>query len=187
MTLGDFVKKDFSEQAFDNNVVFVYATKGSREENEWYCNKARFDAETFYYRGNGSIDVIPDTEYTLAKYADRSVVIYGNSDNNRTWSLLLKGCPIQVRKNEIIIADKSYKGEDLGTYFVYPHPVSDKALVGVVAGTGISGMRATSPNNYISGITGFPDIMIFRADILRDGLSEMELVDFFNNDWTLAR
>ena len=175
------------KQAFDNNVVFVYATKGSREENEWYSNKARFDAETFYYRGNGSIDVIPDTEYTLAKYAGRNVIIYGNKANNRAWPLLLKDCPIQVSKNEIIAGGKSFKGEDLGTYFVYPHPANNKALVGVVAGTGVSGMRATSPNNYISGITGFPDIMIYRADVLRDGLSAMELTDFFNNDWTLAQ
>ena len=173
------------KQAFDNNVVFVYATGGNREENEWYSSKARFDAETFYYRGNGSIDVIPDTEYTLAKYAGRNVVIYGNKNNNKAWPLLLKNCPIQVSKNEIIAGSKSYKGDDLGTYFTYPHPADDKALVGVVAGTGASGMRATSPNNYISGITGFPDIMIYRADILRDGLSAMELVDFFDNDWTL--
>ena len=175
------------KHAFENNVVFVYATNGSREENEWYCNKARFDAETFYYRGNGSIDVIPDTEYTLAKYADRNVVVYGNKDNNRAWSLLLKNCPIQVGKREIIAGGKSFKGEDLGAYFVYPHPVSDKASVGVVAGSGVSGMRATSPNNYISGITGFPDIMIFRADILRDGLSAMEHVGFFDNDWGLTK
>jgi hypothetical protein len=49
--------------AFTNNMVFVYATNGSAEENEWYKNKARFDAETFWYRGNGSIDIIPDTDF----------------------------------------------------------------------------------------------------------------------------
>lgn len=175
------------KQAFDNHVVFVYATKGSREENEWYCGKARFDAESFYYRGNASIDVIPDTEYSLTKYAGRNVVLYGNKNNNRAWSLLLKDCPIQVTKNEIKAGDTSYTGDDLGAYFVYPHPTSNTALVGVVAGTGAIGMRATSPNNYVSGITGFPDIMIFRADILRNGLDAMELTGFFDNDWTLTK
>lgn len=173
--------------AFDNQVVFVYATKGSSEENEWYRNKARFDAESYYYRGNSSIDVIPDTEYSLAKYSGRNVVIYGNKNNNRAWQLLLKNCPVQVSRNEIKAGEVSYTGDDLGIYFVYPHPASDTALVGVIAGTGVSGMRATSPNNYVSGITGFPDIMIFRADILRDGLDAMELTGFFDNDWTLTQ
>ncbi len=173
--------------AYTNNVVFVYATKGTAKENEWYCNKARFDAETFYYRGNGSIDVIPDTEYSLAKYASRNVVIYGNKDNNRAWNILLKNSPVQVTRSEIIAGGRSFKGDDLGTYFVYPHPDSDTALVGVVAGTGDAGMRATSPNNYISGITGFPDLMIYRADMLRDGLEAVEAAGYFDNDWTLTK
>ena len=173
------------KQAFDNHVVFVYATHGSRDENEWYCNKARFDAETFYYRGNGSIDVVPDTEYSLSKYAGRNVVVYGNRNNNSAWPLLLKDCPIQVADNEIKIDNKTCFGSDLGAYYIYPHPADDRAQIGVVAGTGPAGMRALSPNNYISGITGFPDIMVFRADILRDGLQAMELAGFFDNDWTL--
>ena len=173
------------KHAFENNVVFVYATNGNKAENEWYGNKARFDAETFYYRGNGSIDVIPDTEYTLTKYAGRNVIIYGNRNNNKAWSLLLKNCPVQVMDNEIKAGDKNMKGDDLGAYFIYPHPTDDKASIGVVAGTGLAGMRATSPNNYLSGITGFPDIMIFRADILRDGLQAMEFAGYFDNDWML--
>ena len=174
------------KNAFDNHVVFVYATHGAREENEWYCNKARFDAETFYYRSNGSIDVIPDSEYSLAKYAGRNVIIYGNKTNNSAWMLLLKSCPIQVTGNEIKTGDRSYIGPDLGTYFVYPHPADQRAQIGVVAGTGLAGMRSTSPNNYISGITGFPDIMIFRADVLLNGLPAMEVAGFFDNDWTLT-
>lgn len=174
------------KNAYDNNVVFVYATKGNARENEWYQNKARFDAETFYYRGNGSIDVIPDTEYSTAKYADRNVIIYGNKDNNRAWNALLKDCPVQVGKSGITAGARSFGGDDLGTYFIYPHPYSETASVGVVAGTGDAGMRSTSPNNYISGITGFPDLMIFRADMLKDGLQGMEAAGFFDNDWKLT-
>ncbi len=174
------------KNAYTNNVVFVYSTNGTAKENEWYQNKARFDAETFYYRGNGSIDVIADTEYSVAKYPDRNVVIYGNKDNNRAWSVLLKNSPIQVGKGVITAGGRTFTGDDLGTYFVYPHPNSNTASVGVVAGTGDAGMRATSPNNYISGITGFPDLMIYRADVLKDGLTGMEVAGFFDNDWTLT-
>ncbi|GHV65821.1 hypothetical protein FACS1894199_07580 [Bacteroidia bacterium] len=173
--------------AFNHNVVLVYATKGTAKENEYYLNKARYDAETFYYRGNGSFDVIPDTEYSLQKYAGRNVVIYGNKNNNAAWNLLLKDCPVQVSNGGITAGSRSYKGTDLGTYFVYPHPQSDINLVGVIAGTGEAGMKGAALNNYLQPITGFPDIMIFHADMLRTGLDGLEAAGFFDNDWTLTK
>jgi hypothetical protein len=172
--------------AFDHQVVLVYATKGTAKENELYLNKARFDAETFYYRGNGSFDLIPDTDYSLQKYDGRNVVLYGNKNNNAAWNLLLKESPIQVSNGLVTAGDKTYKGNDLGAYFVYPHPESDINLVGVVAGTGESGIKATSLNNYLLPITGFPDLMIFRADMLRTGLEGVEAAGFFDNDWTFT-
>ncbi len=173
------------KQAFNNRMVFVYATGGTPADREGWRAKARFDAETFYYRGNGSVDVIPDTEYSAAKYPGRNVVLYGNADNNRAWGRLLGSCPIRVRRGEVSLGDRSYRGDDLGAYFVYPHPDFAEALVGVVTATGQAGMRAAAPNNYISGITGFPDIVVFRADMLKDGLQGVETAGFFDNDWSL--
>lgn len=173
------------KQAFDNRVVFVYATGGNKEENTWYQNKARFDAETFLYRGNGSIDVIADKDFIPSAYADRNVVLYGNASNNKAWNKLLKNAPIQVLKGEIRMGDKVLKGNDLGTYFVYPRPDSPTASVGVVAGTGIEGMKATYPNDYISGITGFPDLLIFNVDILKEGIHGIRVSGFFGNDWSV--
>lgn len=170
--------------AFDNNVVFVYATGGSAAEREWYKNRARFDAETFYYRGNGSIDVITDKEFSLEKYKDRNVIIYGNASNNSAWKLLLKNSPIQIDNQQVKIDTKALKGDDLAAYFVVPRSDSKTAMVGVVAGTSEKGMKATWANNYISGITGFPDVMIFKADLLLNGLPDMKVSGFFDNDWS---
>lgn len=170
--------------AFNNNVVFVYATGGSASEREWYLNRARFDAEAFLYKGNGSIDVIADSEFSLEKYKDRNVVLYGNASNNRAWKLLLENAPIQVDNQQIKVGDKVLKGNDLAAYFVLPRKDSKTALVGVVAGTSEKGMKATWANNYISGITGFPDVMIFKADLLLNGLPNMQVSGFFDNNWS---
>lgn len=170
--------------AFNNNVVFVYATGGSASEHEWYLNRARFDAETFLYKGNGSIDVVADSEFSLEKYKDRNVVLYGNASNNRAWKLLLENAPIQIDNQQIKVGDKVLKGNDLAAYFVLPRKDSKTALVGVVAGTSEKGMKATWANNYISGITGFPDVMIFKADLLLNGLPNMQVSGFFDNNWS---
>ena len=174
------------KQAFDNEMVFVYATRGSKQENEWYRNKARFDAETFLYRGNGSIEILSDREFDPADYPDRNVIIYGNESNNRAWGKVLDNVPVIVREGEIEFGSRRiYKGDDLGAFFIYPRSDSETASVGVVAGTGVRGMKAAFANHYFSGITGFPDLKIFSTKILRDGLDGIVVSGFFGNDWSI--
>ncbi|MBW6497972.1 MAG: prolyl oligopeptidase family serine peptidase [Bacteroidales bacterium] len=171
--------------AFTNSMVFVYATGGTAEENEWYKNKARFDAETFLYRGNGSIDIIADTEFSIERFADRNVILYGSASNHKAWDLLLKDAPVRVENGRIDLGDYTINGDNLGTFFIYPRPDSDFASVGVVAGTGMEGMRSLAPNDYFSGITGFPDLLIFDVNWLRDGIEGIRASGFFGNDWSV--
>ena len=171
------------KMAFDNNVVFVYATHGDKATNEWYLNKARFDAETFLYRGNGSIDIVADREFKAAEYKDRNVIIYGNADNNSAWKQLLSQSPVKVTNNKIVFGDKTFAGNNLGAYFIYPRSDSNTASVGVIAGTGNEGMKALYPNDYFSGITGFPDLMIFDVDWIKDNPEGIKVSGFFGNDW----
>ncbi|MEG2494336.1 MAG: prolyl oligopeptidase family serine peptidase [Mucinivorans sp.] len=174
------------KQAFDHNVVLVYATGGDKQTNKWWLDKARFDAESFYYKGNGSLEVIADKDFTNEKYKDRSVVIYGNADNNSAWGKLLIKSDIQVLDGAVTLGGQVLKGDDLGLYFVAPRADSQRAMIGVVSGTGIRGARATWANNYISGITGMPEYMIFGVDMLRDGLKSVRKAGFFDNDWRVS-
>ncbi|TVQ08308.1 MAG: alpha/beta hydrolase [Bacteroidetes bacterium] len=171
--------------AFTNNMLFVYATGGSEEENQWYENKARYDAETFLYRGNGSVDVIPDTLFSPQRYRERNVIVYGNADNNHAWSSLLQNSPVQVTSEGISFGNTWMESKSLGTYFIQPRIDSQTASVGVVAGTGPEGMKATFPNDYFSGITGFPDLLIFEVDWIKDGVDGIRVSGFFGNDWSV--
>lgn len=173
------------KMAFNNNVLFVYATHGSKTENEWYLNKARFDAETFLYRGNGSIDIISDKEFKAPDYKDRNIIIYGNADNNSAWKELLSHSPVKVTRNKITFGNETYTGSHLGTYFIYPRTDSNTASAGVVAGTGSKGMKALYPNDYFSGITGFPDVMIFNVDWIKDNPNGIIVSGFFGNNWSI--
>ncbi len=179
------VRSGSFKMAFDNEMLFVYTTQGSSEENEWYLNKARFDAETFLYRGNGSVDIIPDTSFNSELYLDRNVIIYGNAANNMAWDKLLIACPVRVEKSSITFGDRRLEGENLGCYFVYPRTDNPKTSVGVIAGTGYEGMRSVAPNDYFSGITGFPDLMIFQSEWLKDGPEGIIISGFFGNDWSI--
>jgi len=171
--------------AFTNNMVFVYATGGTPEENSWYKNKARFDAETWLYRANGSVDIVADRDFSPELFAGRNVILYGNASNNKAWEALLADAPVRVENGQIRFGRYKLMGDDLGAYFIFPRPGCNFTSVGVIAGTGTSGMRALWPNDYFSGITGFPDLMIFTIDWLRDGIEELKVSGFFGNDWSV--
>ncbi|MDN5214862.1 prolyl oligopeptidase family serine peptidase [Fulvivirgaceae bacterium BMA12] len=172
------------KDAFRNRVVLVYATKGSKKENEWYYNRAKYDAEKFWYLGNGSFEIIKDTEFSLSTYKDRNVVVYGNRDNNAAWKTLLKSCPIQVSDNELSVGSRSLKGEQWGTFFIYPRHDSDIASIGVVSATGEKGMKAAYANDYL-GRVAFPDIIIFDENMTKTGISGIKCGGFFGNDWSV--
>jgi len=173
------------KEPFNHRMVFVYGTQGNARENTWAADKAKFDAETWYYRGNGAVDLIADTDFDQKKYPDRGVVLYGNSATNAAWKTLLSDCPIEVTNGRIKAGSRIFTGNDLAAYFMWPRPDSDLASVAVVSGTGLQGMKAANANQYFSGGSGFSDFMIFTNEMLRHGVSGVKMAGFYGNDWSL--
>lgn len=173
------------KEAFNHRMVFVYGTSGNKEENEWAVNKARYDAETWYYRGNGSVDILSDKEYLASPVQDRGIIIYGNKSTNAAWSNLLNDCPIQAERNSIIVGSHKMTGDNLGASFVWPDRRSSFALIGVITGSGLPGMKAANANQYFAGASGFPDFMIYRSEMLKDGVEQLQGVGFFDHAWQL--
>lgn len=173
------------KEPFNHKMVFVYGTTGNKAENDWAWGKARYDAETWYYRGNGAVDIISDKEYATGKYADRGVVLYGNAQTNSAWPLLLSDAPIQIQRNTLKASGKTLTGDDIAAYFVWPIKNATNTSVAVISGTGLKGMNAANANQYFAGGSGFPDYMLFRLDMLREGSKAIEAAGFFNNEWKL--
>jgi pimeloyl-ACP methyl ester carboxylesterase len=173
--------------AFRNGVRLVLGTKGSAEENAWALRKARFDAETFWYRGNGFIQIVPDSQFDPSQDRDHNVVLYGNAETNAAWTPLLGAGPVQVKSGSIVVGDRTTKGDDLGCLFVRPRPGSEVAAVGAVCGTGLKGMRLTDRLPFfVSGI-GYPDFVLFGPEALTKGLAGVKAAGFFGNDWSVER
>lgn len=173
------------KEAFNHHMVFVYSTGGQPAENEWSLNKARYDAETWYYRGNGAVDLIADKDFDAAKYPDRGVVLYGNASTNKAWKQLLQGAPVQVTRGKVTVGSQEYSGEGLAAYFMWPRADSRTASVAVIGGTGLPGMRAADANQYFAGGSGFPDYMIFDTDLLKGNTNAVKTAGFYNNEWKL--
>jgi len=165
--------------------LFVYGTTGTAEENAWSFAKARYDAETFWYRGNASAQTVPDTAFDPARFADRTVVIYGNAQSNAAWKSLLSDSPVQVRRGTVTVGDRFFEGDDLSAIFVQPRPDSDIASVVVVSGTGPTGMRSTYPVSFFPSFVRFPDCVIARVDSQQRNGKENVAVGYFGLDWSV--
>jgi dienelactone hydrolase len=174
------------KEAFRNHMVFVYGTKGTKEENAWAYDKARFDAETFWYRGNGSVDVVADADFDADKQRDRNVILYGHAESNAAWKALLGDGPVQVRRGAVVVGDRKEKGDDLACLFVRPRPGSDSALVGAVSGTGPAGLRLTDRLAYFVSGSGFPDCLVLGPEMLAKGAEGVRAAGFFGEDWGVA-
>jgi len=170
------------KEAFNHKMVFVVGTNGSAEVNLANLNKAKYDAESWYYRGNGAIDIIMDKEFSASKYQGRNIILYGNSENNTAWNNLLKDCPIQVSNSQITTKQHVLKGDDLAAYYIWPQH-DNKLLIGVVASTGVKGMKAAYANQYFAGGSGFPDFMIFSSELPKEGSKGIKLAGFYDNKW----
>ncbi|MGD1916606.1 MAG: prolyl oligopeptidase family serine peptidase [Phycisphaerales bacterium] len=175
------------KHAFDNNMVFVYATGGTEEENAWALAKARYDADVWQYRANGSVDVVPDTAFELddPEEADRSVILYGCADSHGLWDALLAGCPIRISRGRAQVGDRERTGSDIAAHFAYPRPGSDRALVGVIAATGAEGRRTADPARYFISGVGYPDWLLTTPAVLETGLDGVVAAGFFGPDWSL--
>lgn len=174
------------KEIFRNHLVFVYGTKGGREENAWAYGKARYDAEKLWYQGNGSVEVVADVDFRPAAEPDVNVVLYGNASTNAAWKKLLGESPVQVKKGSVEVDGRRYDGKDLCCIFVRPRAGSAAASVAAVSGTGVVGMRVANRLPYLNPGIGLPDCVVFDSRILTSGDDGVLLAGFFGLDWSVG-
>jgi dienelactone hydrolase len=173
------------KEVLRNKFTLVYSTKGSKEENAWSYAKARYDAEVYYYRGNGAVDIIPDTAVPGLP-RERNVILYGNADTNAAWGALLDDSPVQVKRGSIVVGEKRLTGSGLACLFIRPRPGHAYSTVAVVSGTGIEGLRLCDRLPFLVSGCSYPDLFVIGPEMLRDGTRGVLTAGFFGNDWAIA-
>lgn len=163
--------------AFQNRMSFVVGTHGTAEENDWAMNKARFDAEQWYYRGNGSVPIYRDDQPLPS---DRNLIIYGNSTTFSKWKDLLGNSPLQVSRTGATLNGKNYDGNDIAALWLYPN---GNRMIGVIAPTGMKAARYLARIPYFTSGVALPDWTITSAQTLKESSKAVIGCGFFGNDW----
>jgi poly(3-hydroxybutyrate) depolymerase len=174
------------KNAFAHGFVAVVGTQGDDQADALIMAKARYDAEQWWVRGNGRFEILLDRAFDPKEYAGRNVVLYGNHDHNSAWDVLLgANPPVDVRGGSFKGPVATHSGDDVAAFFVRPRADCDQGQVGVIAATGELGWRAAMRTPVFVAGVGFPDLVAFRASMLRDGSQAIVEAGYFGNDWSV--
>ncbi len=174
------------KNAFAHGFVAVVGTQGDDHADALIMAKARFDAEQWWVRGNGRFEIILDRAFDAKEYAGRNVVLYGNHDHNSAWDAVLgANPPVDVRGGSFKGPVATHAGDDVAAFFVLPRVDCDQGQVGVIAATGELGWRAAMRTPVFVAGVGIPDLVAFRASMLKDGSQAIVEAGYFGNDWSV--
>lgn len=166
------------KSAFRNHLAFVVGN------DQWSLAKARYDAETFWYRGNGSIDIIEADALDLEDIAERNIVVYGNEAFEAVRSLLNhSNMPVEVEGGSYTIGNLSTRHDPGSALLAIMPGASDSTLIAVVAGVDQAGERLCEQVPvFVSGI-GYPDWTVLTPDMLKHGFDGIIGAGFFDQNW----
>jgi poly(3-hydroxybutyrate) depolymerase len=177
------------KEAFRHRFAFVVGTTGTAEETTWARNKARLDAETWWYRGNGTVEVLDDHDFVAHMgrpgFPQGNVILYGHADMNAAWAPLLPDGEVRVGRGALQVGGRRLTGDDLACLFVRPRAATHAHLVGVVAGTGLPALRLTDRLPYLASGVGVPDLVVLSTSMLTQGADGLVGAGFFGPDWSV--
>ena len=76
--------------------------------------------------------------------------------------------PVQVRRGQVQVGKRTIARDDLACLFLQPRPGSDQATVGVVAGSGLIGLRLTERLPYFISGVAYPDCLVVACQTVQD-------------------
>jgi poly(3-hydroxybutyrate) depolymerase len=171
------------KNALTNRFVLVYATRGTAQENAWSLARARYDAEQWWYRGNGRGVMMSDERFLKGMDGGEPIgnaILYGNTTTNSAAARLCAGQAVRVERDAAGIGDRRIAGDfgvmAIGTYTAG----ADRTprLYALVGGTGLTGMRTTDRMPYLQSGVGIPDVCVLRSDVWSKGTQGIECAGF---------
>ena len=149
--------------SLDNRVVLVYGTRGTDAENAWMRNRARFDAEQFWYRGNSGVTIMSDVEF-LKSCTGRNALCYSIGKGN---ALFEAQFDIQERSADSLLLRRV---DRQGTSLSFFHA------------SNLPSARLSERIPLFSAGVAIPDILVINPTMLKDGIKGVEAIGFTRQD-----
>jgi pimeloyl-ACP methyl ester carboxylesterase len=174
------------KRAFASDFLLVVPTKGHADENAAALARARFDQAQWSYRGNGDAEIVNDSAFLALDTHLRNAILYGNRDTNAAWNRVVPaGFQVNIARGAAGCGDQEWEGEDLGLLAVGPRADAPGQLFALLGASGVPAERVASTLAlFVSGV-GYPDYVVFGADVLTLGDGGVRAAGFFDSEWKL--
>ena len=168
------------KEAYFKPFVIVYPTGDSTTTDE-YLDLARFYQWTWYYRGNGIVQILPDTLVTAKILQTKNLILFGDMENNSVLKRYSSKLPISLKDGILKFGNKKYS--KAYAKYVYPGPTNKDGLWQVNLGP--PWMLHAFPVIY-SG-NGLPDFIVYTETANELGWGGILEAGFFDNNWRLKK
>ncbi len=178
------------KQAYFTPFVLVYGTQSDRRKGpttDILLHQAGLQAFQWWRRGNGYVDVIPDTLVTDRIIADYNLILFGGPAENTFVARIMRHLPIRrvtgSKGNGIEIGSHLIKGRGLAAEFVYPNPLNPDRLVVVHMGTDAAGLGISDFFKTLYAGAGLPDYIVYDETVRTKGWAGVICTGFFDGAW----
>ena len=170
------------KRAYFKPFCIVVGQSGTPEQNNLNMEIARNVAIRWWYRANGYVNIIPDTELPKTHLTNgvisiipesnlpwmlsmhpRNLILVGGPDSNSVSAMLAEDVPFSLQENGVWMGDEFIEGTDLACNFVYP--IEWGSLIHCIWGNSIEGMRLSGGITPLFSGSNLPDFMVYDDDV----------------------
>lgn len=137
--ISPYIKNEYTEgpqnDFFSSPFMIVRGTKGSFAA----CRNYAAAIDTF--KANWETNFLEDTcrikndvDITEGDISRYNLILIGTEKTNALLKRMAPGLPLEIKPDQIVIANKKYEGNDLSFSFVHPNPLNKKRYVLIGAG-----------------------------------------------------
>lgn len=192
-------------QAFYDQFVLVFATRGGEEWQEQTYEQARSLAHSWYYRGNGKTKIIPDTAVNEEIQREYDLILFGSPQANAYYGEIQEDLPVRIYDDRVevgkvhaeelslwdrmLFRDKAEFGEkevyeqDLAAKFIYPNPQNGDRFVQVNGGRTLESQELSTSFSMLSSADALPDYLLFDDLVEEKSFAGLLNAGYFDNRW----
>lgn len=170
------------KKAYFEPFVLVYGTLGDSKSTEKNLHYARSQSYAWWYRANGFVEVLPDTEITEKIIENYNLILFGNPVTNSILKWISYRLPLHIEEGRVIVDSDTIRG-DLCLVEIYPNPLNPEKFVLLYSAT-------TKPAEKLIGLfstlyagAGLPDFLVYDKSALKYGWGGVKATGFFDKDW----
>jgi len=171
------------KRAYFSPFVLIYGTTGDALSTEHNFELARLQAYFWWYRANGFVRILPDTEVTREIIENYNLILFGNAVTNSVLKWINHRLPLRIEKGSVIVGDRILTQKDLCLIEIYPNPLNPEKFVLLYAPTTKKAEEIMGMFIPLYAGAGLPDFVVYDRSVLKYGWAGVKAAGFFDKNW----